>query len=1017
MRKTSMFFALLIGVFLTSTAWAQERIISGRVVGSDDQLPLPQVSVFLKGTTSGVPTDSEGNYRFSVPQSGGVLVFRYIGYVTQEVTIGNQSVINVQLVPDVNVLQEVIVLGYGQGIEKKEVTGAITSIEADKIAKLPVQGFDQALQGRAAGVLIQSANGIPGAAPRVRIRGQGSINAGNAPLYVVDGIQLNTADNAASTDANPLNSINPADIESIQVLKDAAAASLYGSQGANGVVLITTKRGKAGKAKVRISHYSGFVDPFTPVDVLNTQQFIQTEQEARTALFEDFGLTISEADARAFALGRAGLDAGLTPEQIAALPTFDRQSDIFRRGFQQSTDFTISGGSDQTQYLFSGSYNNSDGNVLDFDFERITARMNLTTKVSDKLKLSNTLNYATVKQQNGLNNGLFFENLVFASTVIPPTVSFIREDGSFLPSDEVPGIIPRNLLEIPSFRDRTSTTNSITGSVKLDYNPIEALTITGQFNVDYRTVKDISFTSPQSPDADDVSGRVTNIFNENLNWSAFGTASYNFSIDRNNFTVLAGAEFRQEDFSTFTAGGTGLPSSLFTNVGSTAVPETVTGNEFSFKRAGIFGRINYDFDKRFFFTFSGRYDGSSRFGDNTRFGFFPSVSGQWAVSNEDFFPKSRVVTDLRVRASWGQLGNDQIGNFQNITNFSSGVAYNGISGLVPTNIGNNNLEWERNETINVGIDVNLFNTLDLTVEGFIRDSKNLLLARPLPQSSGFGSITENVGAVRNQGIEINLGGEIFDFNGFKFNADFNVAFLDNEVLELIDGLQVLDETVTTQVRVGDPLFTFVTRDYAGVNAANGRPFWYDNNGNLTYNPILTPGDNDDRRVVGDSFADVFGGVNLGFSYKGFELRGFFQYEFGKDAIATARQFNSELGRRLLNGRQDVFNEAWRAPGDVTSVPRIIQGGAFRFTAQNTALSSRFIEDASYVRLKNLVIAYNFQQSVLNALGFSNLRVYAQGANLFTITEFDGVDPEFSGVSNPGIIPVSRSFTFGVELSF
>ena len=237
------------------------------------------------------------------------------------------------------------------------------------------------------------------------------------------------------------------------------------------------------------------------------------------------------------------------------------------------------------------------------------------------------------------------------------------------------------------------------------------------------------------------------------------------------------------------------------------------------------------------------------------------------------------------------------------------------------------------------------------------------------------------------------------------------------MLELVDDLEVLDETVTAQVRVGDPLFTFVTRDYAGVNAANGRPFWFDNNGNLTYNPILTPGDNDDRTVVGDSFADVFGGLNLNFSYKGFELTGFFQYEYGKDAIATARQFNSEIGRRLLNGRQDVFAEAWRAPGDVTSVPRIIQGGAFRFTAQNTALSSRFIEDASYIRLKNVVLAYNFPQPILSALGFDQLRVYAQGTNLITFTEFDGVDPEFSGVSNPGIIPVSRSFTFGLELSF
>ncbi len=1027
--KKILLLSFMLLLTLSFNVLAQNRTVTGTVIDENGE-GLPGVNVILKGAGTGATTNIEGKYSVNIPSEGAVLQFSFIGLKSQEVEVGARSIVDITMTQDTQTLNELVVTGYGIQ-SKSEVTGAISSVKGEAIAAIPLQTVGRALQGQVAGVRISSLSGIPGAAANVTIRGRGSITGGSQPLWVVDGVQLNNNDDLNGVAANPLAGINPADIESIEVLKDAAAASIYGSQGANGVILITTKSGKSGKVKVNFNHSSGYVEDFNRLNVLDAGQFVQSELDALGTFFEFFrGDPMEEEQLLTLALSRSGITDPVALGEIGNLPTFDQQDLVYRRGYQTTNNLSFSGGNDITQYLFSLGYELNQGHVFDFSFERVTGRLNLNTKLADNLKFTNNLSFTTTSQENGLTGGLFFSNPTFASTVIPPTVNPIQEDGTFLPDAQTPGIIPRNLLAVPDRRDNLAVTNSLITSTRLDYSPIEALTLSAQFGLDYRLSETTGFNSVDDPDAIAVLGRTTRSSFTNLNYTAFTTANYTREFNDHGLTFLLGAEYRQEDTDFFQAGGTGLPSTLFTSIGSTAVPETATGGEFSLKRASLFGRLNYNYAQKYFFTFSGRYDGSSRFGASNRFGFFPAISGQWAIAEESFFPTSRVLSNAKIRASWGQTGNDQVTNgfvsliganlnnlFQNITNFGSGANFLGLSGISPQNIGNDQLQWEVKTTLNIGLDFEFFERFNFSVEAFRSINDDLLLQNPLPLITGFNQITQNLGAVRNSGLEFSVTGDILRVGDFKWNSNFNISVLDNEILELANDLEVLDPNDFTQTRVGDPIFTYFGRQYAGVNAANGRPFWRDRNNNITYNPIVTPGDDDDRQVLGDSFAEVFGGFTNTFSYKGVELSVFLQYEYGREAINTQQQFNSEFGRRTLNGDADIFVERWQNPGDVTSVPRPITAAGFPSTASNTVLSSRFIEDASYIRVKNVSVSYTFQNDLISKLGLDRLRLYGQATNLLTWTAFDGRDPEFAGTQDNGLVPVARTVIFGIELGF
>lgn len=1020
MRKLSTL--LLVVLFCPLWLLAQDRMVSGKVVG-DDGSPLPGVTVLIKGTTNGTSSDADGNYKISVG-SNATLLFSFIGFKTQEVAVGSQSTINVKLASDDKMLSEIVVTGYGTQ-EKREITGSITSLKGDVIQNLPLQSFDRALQGRAAGVLVQSANGAPGGAVQVRIRGIGSISAGNDPLYIVDGVQLNGANNAGLASGNPLSFLNPNDIESMEVLKDAAAASIYGAQAANGVVLITTKKGKSGsKTRVNFNYYRGLVEPIQKYNVLNTQQFIQ----ARTEAVQNNRPTSSPDQVRGLVLGSLRLPTTLTPAEIAALPTYDWQKEAYKNGQIDNYELSMSGGSDKTTFYLSGSYNREDANVIAVDFKRYTGRLNITHQVNSKLSLDASINGSFVDQGGAFgspNGGSFLGSPSFSSPLILPHNPIYKEDGTFngLPAEGgIAGILNQNILLPAVYNTNRNSTRQAVGNLTLNYKVNDYLSVRAFAGIDYRLIRGLRYSDARTADAFGVNGRLYEELDENFNQNYSIILNFNKTFNSiHRITAMGGVEYRMDTREGSDMTGIGFPTPQFRTINSAATPEDVSGFWTGFSRASALGRVNYDLKGRYFVSVTGRYDGSSRFGANNLYGFFPAVSAAWLITEESFLKNNKIVSNLKLRASVGITGNDDIGNFSSRGLYGGGNNYNNIAGIAPTSLANPNLRWERNVSTNFGIDFGFLNNrISGSVEVYRRDSKDLLLNRPIPGTSGFAvpsnlnpNITTNAGELRNEGIEFEVKTTNFDASGFRWQTDFNFSITDNKILSLVDGLQVLPGN--QGIRVGQPINALFLREYAGVNPATGRPMWYDINGNITYRPL----DPADGRVLGKNFSNIFGGFTNTFSYKGLELSVFFQYEFGRKAINNQNQFMMENGGRLFNGLTDIYERRWQKPGDITDVPRPIENNA-ELGSIGTTSGSRVLQDASYIRLKQVTLSYSLPENLLSKVRLSNVRIYGQAFNLLTWTKWEGLDPEFvslGGNGNNGVIPQARKFTVGVQIGF
>ena len=1032
MRKILLVFLCMLQIAFVH---AQERTISGRVTSKDDGLPLPGVNVILKGTATGTTTDADGKFTLSVPGANATLTFSFIGLESLEVPAGERTTLDVQLQADVTQLNEVVVVGYGT-VQKRELTGAVSSIKGDVISNLPLQSFDRALQGRAAGVQVLSANGVPGGAVSVRIRGVGSITAGNEPLYIVDGVQLNNRnDGGTRVSNNPLAFLNPNDIESMEILKDAANASIYGAQAANGVVIITTKKGKAGSVTTfNMNYYKGVVEPLPTLHMLNTQEFIQVRQEA----VQTGSPSNTAAQTRAAVLSSLGLSTALTDEEVAAIPSYDWQKEAFRTGVVDNYELSMSGGNAATTFYTSMAYNKQQGSLIGIDFDRLTSRLNLNHKINKKLSFDMGLNLSTIKQHGpfgGAQATTAFGAPQYAAPVIlqinpiydPETGNYYGMPGSGV---TMVGDLSQNVIANANYIKSLGRTNQLVGSAALNYSIMEGLTFRGFVGLDYRDLYTEFFGDPRLPDYYNTQGFQSTVNNNNRNLTTNYTLNYSKTLaTRHNVSGLVGVEYRNEVNQGNNFNGQGFPSPDFNTPNAAATPTGIGGFWTTFRREGVFGNFKYDLDKKYFLSVTMRYDGSSRFGANSRFGFFPSVSGAWNINDEAFLKSSNIVSDLRLRASWGTTGNDQIGNFDSrslygvggskinlaANNFMTGV-YDGNSGIGPSQMGNPDLRWERNETTNIGIDYGFFNNrVSGSVEVFRRLSKDLLLNQSIPQTSGFNSITKNVGEVKNEGLEIELRTTNLDVNSFKWETNFNITFLRNEVVSLFDGLQVLPGD--TRTRVGYPIGANTGNKFAGVNPANGRPMHYDINGNITYvrstSDIVPLGHSD--------FSNKFGGFTNTFSYKGIELSAFFQYDYGR-TVGNVQSFRmADNGAVLRNSNISFYNDRWTTPGQITSVPR----PALNRSENSGRISSyqtltRFYEDASFIRLKQVTLAYSLPANFLSKFKISNARVYAQAMNLVTWTKWTGYDPEFRDTganSVEGIVPQTRNYTFGVQLGF
>jgi TonB-linked SusC/RagA family outer membrane protein len=1010
---------LLLGLTLflvNAMAFAQGRVITGTVTSTEDGMGVPGATVLVKGTTIGTATDIDGKYSINIPAGSNVLVFTFVGLTSQEVNIGNRSTINVALESDVTALSEVIVTGYGTQ-PKREVTGAVSSVKGDAIQNLPLQSFDRALQGRASGVQVRSSNGLPGGAVNIRIRGVGSINAGNEPLFIVDGVQLNNQSNAAFTQSNPLAFLNPNDIESMEILKDAASAAIYGSQAANGVVIITTKKGKQGKAKFEFNAFSGETQPMKFLDILSGPEWYGMRRDA----FINSGVANPEANALSnmgrlpsnwTTLTRPALDAlGL------ALPTYDWQREVMGAGKLNNYEMSVSGGDEKTTFFLSGSYNYQEASFKPVDFERGTVRIALTHQATKRLSIETNMNLSTFQQNVPFAvEGSFLGNPAFSASAVLPHNAIYNEDGTF--NTAIAGVLGQNVVLVNSYNSGLQRTNTAVGNLITNYKIAKNLTFRSLFGLDYRLLQGDNYRDPRTPDGAGVIGRSSVqsdwrtrfITTQTLNWNKTFNGVHNVS-------ALAGVEYLSETREGISGAGIGFPTFQFRTIQSAATPESVSGFWTGYRRASAFSSVNYDFKKKYLLTLTARYDGSSRFGTENQYGLFPSIRVGWSMVEEEFLKNSSTVSEMKLRASYGLTGNDQIGNFDARGLYGGGGNYSGSAGIVPSSLANLGLSWETNNTLNLGIDYGFFeNRITGSIDAFDRRTKDLLLSQPILWTNGFGGISNNVGELQNRGLEFELSTVNIDKGGFRWNTSFNITKIDNQIVSLYSGLQFLP--ANPGIAVGQPVGrsgegSVFSVEYAGVNPATGRPMWYDINRNITYLPLAA-----DRRYQGSSLGTVFGGLNNTLSFKGLEFTTFFTYEYGGIGGDGQYGFLRENGTRLtLNALREVNDRSWKTPGQITDIPRNLTtngGNETRGASRNSGTAALLKYD--FIRLSQLTLAYSFKPSLVSRIGLSRARIYMQGVNLWTYTDYPGYDPEFTG-GGTGQVPLTKSYTLGVQIGF
>lgn len=1005
MKRNLLTCFMLAFMLVSSAVFAQNRTVSGKVTGADDGLPLPQVTVLLKGTTSGSPTNFDGEYTLSVPAEGGTLVFRYLGYVTQEVEIGNRSVINIQLAPDVQSLGEVVVTGYGVE-QKRDITGAIAQIKAEEIENLPLQSFDRAVQGRIAGVQVQASSGQPGGSMNFLIRGQSSL-ANNTPLYIVDGVQIITGEIAGQASNNALSGINPDDIETIEVLKDAAAAAIYGAQAANGVVIITTKKGSRNGTSLEVVFQGGVVQPLELYDMMNAQEFA----EIKEASYVNAGLPASSAWA---IYGN--------PNDASTLNSYDWADGLFRTGSMYNASARLSGGDEKTQFYLSASTEMQEAFIIESMFERQAMRLNLNHQATDKLSIASNIGITYQHQFGAIANGNFVNGPFQAGFTSQPNSPAYDENGDFNPYPVAsPGshLFGYNIIEGVFKERRENYSALITANMNLTYKIAPAFTWSAVGGLNFADSQSWN-ERPSTIPAFAGTGGTTFVDNRrNLNWNVNSTLNFNKSFGDHNVSGLVGFELFRSNFNQQTATGRGFSNPALTLLQDAATPFAVGGGDSYSTRAGAFIRGNYNYKNKYYFNGTVRRDGSSRFGAQNRVGTFYSIGASWRVIEEDFMSSQSAFDDLKLRVSYGVLGNSNgINNFAAVPSFSGSGQYLGQGGQV-LNLANDQLTWERSEQYNIGVD---FAFLDSRISGavdfFRNDTGDQLFDTPLPIESGFDGITSNVGKVRAEGIELEVQSTNIDAGNFRWTTQFNITFQNNEVLELPGGVDTLGGN---ELIVGQPISFFWGLDYVGINPANGREMYRNRGGEIIYgNASLSDG-----YIIGSGIADYFGGLTNTFSYKGLTLDIFFQFQGGNEAF-NADLYNLDSYGNYQDNQMRRNLNYWKQPGDVVTTGIPYNNGTIDgFGTQNpgSGSSSRAMSDATYVRLKQVSLGYDLPQAFVSRIGLNGVNFFVNAINLLTFTKFDGIDPEVAarnsdlGGSTYGVYPVGKQFTGGVSIRF
>lgn len=1037
MNSTTMPSALLfflLCLLFTPGSYAQnnQKQITGTVSASSGA-PLTGATISVKGNDNSVVTDEKGSFRISVPSGKSILVISYIGYISREIPVDEKSVYHARLNENPGELSNIVVVGYGTR-KKSDLTGSVVSISAEELKSVPVTSLDQALQGRAAGVQVTQISGKPGAETSIRIRGTSSINAGNEPLYVIDGMLINSDGGDVSVGGtrgprlSPLSSINPGDIESIEILKDASSTAIYGSRGANGVVLITTKRGKSGMGTLTFETYYANQQVANKLKLLNAAQFADFVNDAK-------------------------INANQTPVYVNP-PNLgegtDWQGQIFRDAPMMNYQLSFSGGDDKTKYAISGSYFDQKGIIVNSDFKRYSFRSNLERKVTDRLTIGTTLSYSRINTTGVLTNaGTIVPGVVTSALLFNPVLPVYDStvDGGYTFENDRGKILGNPYAEAKEF---TSTTilSRILGNVFLTYQLHKNLEFKTNFGIDGFSNEEGSFGPNFLKRTEASRGEATLGATNGLTWLNENTLNYNNTFgEKHEVNALAGftmQKFRNDKLFIYAFD---FPDNRtgYHNISTALKPQKPFNAGSEWSMISYLGRINYTFDDKYLFTLTGRVDGSSKFAEGKKYGFFPSGAFAWRVSRESFMENIKSINDLKFRVSYGILGNQAIPPYQSLAlvgpygegSFNTGSGSEIYTGQEPLSYVNTSLRWETTRQFDVGFDLSMFNNrISLTADYYKKKTFDLLLSSPIPLTTGFSTTLLNIGNIENHGIDlelntINLKGQLEWTSAFNFSMNRNkIINLNSETDIILNGAILLRE--------GESIGTFYGYEFDGIfqsdekaasspvlvgqEPSSPNPASIARAGDRKYRDINNDGkiDADDRTLLGTANPKFTWGFNNSFTYKNMELSFFIQ---GADGNKMANLNNFDLLN--FNGQNNVLAEGglnrWTPDNRGNKYPRALAAGSL----DQGIFSSAIVEDASYVRLKNITFSYNLPTKLISRIKMSNLRLYVSGSNLWTLTPYTGYDPEANtfGQSTTlvgldiGGYPQAKIFQVGLSASF
>ncbi|SER69497.1 TonB-linked outer membrane protein, SusC/RagA family [Pedobacter rhizosphaerae] len=1021
---------MILSFGLISFAFAQSRVISGKVTSSNAE-PIPGVSIFVKGTPSnGTQSDATGSYKISIPSDAKILVFTFIGYKTKESAITGTT-LNVTLDEENTTLSDVVVVGYGTQI-KRDVSGSVTSVKSKDLENLPVTSFESALQGKAAGVQIAAQNGKLGQGITVRVRGAASVTAGSEPLYIVDGIPITSGDLSSTTaPTSALADLNTNDIESIEVLKDAAASAIYGARASNGVVIITTKQGKAGKTLIQFNALGGISSPSNHRTFLNAQEYVQILRRAgQGAANQDFlngdYTTLQEAldDYNSIVEGRLNrYSAGNNDYQTYKVNSNWEAASFQDKPVTQQYDLNLTGGNDKTKFYIGGQALDQKGILVGNSYKRYSGRLNLTNKVTDFLEVGVNLNFS-----NSINNRLSNDNAFSSplqSVALSPITPFI-DPRSGLVSGSLPGAASNYPVYYNPFISignafYKATVYRTLGKAFANLNLAKGLKFSTDFSIDNLNQNEESYYGSltfRNTGTSNGYGQNISTFVINANTNNFFT--YNTSIGKSNIDATLGTSYQKSTTKFSTLEGQDFPSDSYIKLGSAATKVIATSNEGAFSFLSYFFRANYKYNDRYIASFSVRADGSSRFGANHKYGYFPAGSLAWIISEEDFLKSGETFSLLKLRGSYGLTGNAEIGNYVARGLFAGTGAYGGLPGQTPSRIANPDLTWEKTKQLDIGLDFGILqNRITGAFDYYRKNTTDLLLDVPVPQTTGFATITQNLGALKNSGFELAINTENF-VGEFKWSTAITAAINNNEITDL--GGQVLNANEINAAIAGQPIGVFYLPEYAGVNPANGDALYYRNTTDAAGNVDRSTTTNINlaqRIFAGNPNPKYTFGLNNSFAFKNFDLTLFFQGVKGNKIFNSAGQYMSANASNGYDNQTADQMNYWDKPGDVTSVPE-----PRLFYGNGVGNSTRYISDGSYIRLKTLTLGYTFPSSILTKIKLSKLRLYATAQNLATITGYKGWDPEVnadyqSTNINQGVdfysAPQPRVISFGVNI--